>query len=407
MPVTPSEALVASLCHRSFLTLWSEANPRSGSGKELCDALVVCGSDVILFSVKEIALKDTGDPNVDWDRWRRKAVKDSVKQIYGAERSLDRLTRITRSDGTPGLTLPDLATRRVHRIAVALGGRGKVPYFHGDFGKGFVHVLDEVTLPILLGELDTITDFVDYLTAKEALLAAGVTPVMDGQEEDLLALYIHQGRQFPKGADVIVIGSDLWEGVTKKPEWKARKEADRESYVWDGLIETLQALNDPVGLSPADALDSLESALRVMARESRFCRRMLAAGFNEFMRDAAAKKIKARMMPSLSDVRYVFLATAREEDRENRRRELALRCFVARGLMERGDTVVGIATERYAKGEGFSLDAVRLTKPTWTSRDQEALEGIQRELGYFASPRLTRATGDEFPVGSPEFRANT
>lgn len=400
MPLTPSEALVTLLCQRSFLKLWSESNPRASSGKELCDVLVVCGDDIILISVKEIGLKNTGEPSVDWERWRRKAIDESVKQIYGAERALRTANRVVRADGSVGLALPDAATRRVHRIAVAIGGAGEVPYVNGDFGKGFVHVLDETTLPIVLGELDTITDFVEYLSAKEALLAAGVVPLMEGQEEDLLALYIHQGRKFPADYDLIVVGPNLWESVTSKPEWALRKEADRESYVWDGLIETLHELYDPQHASPVDALDSLEAALRVMARETRFCRRMLAAGFNEFMRDPAAKKIRARIMPSLSGVRYVFLASARDESREDRRRELALRCLVARGLMDEGDTVVGLATERYAKGAGFSLDAVRITKPTWTPRDQEALEGIQRDLGYFSNPRLTRATGDEFPTPS-------
>ncbi len=397
MPVTRSEELVSSLCQRSFLSLWSEPNPRGHSAKELCDVLVVCGDDIVLFSVKEVALKDTGNTALDWERWRRKAIDASVKQLYGAERALKSLSRVTRSDGTKGSVLPAVGNRRVHRVAVALGGRGAVPYSHGDFGKGFVHVLDDVALPLVLGELDTISDFVHYLGTKEALLNAGVLAVMEGQEEDLLAFYLHQGRAFPQGPDMIVVGNDLWSALIKKPEWTARKEADRQSYVWDGLIETIHSLHDQPTLSAMDALDAAESALRTMALETRFCRRMLAQGFAEFMEAAAARKIRSRIMPSLSDTRYVFLATARDADREDRRRELALRCFVARGLMERGDTVVGIATERHKKDLGFSLDAVRLTKPTWTSRDQEAMEGIQRELGYFASPVHSRAIGDEFP----------
>ena len=398
MPVTPSEELVASLCQRSFLTLWSEANPRGRSAKELCDVLVVCGDDIVLFSVKDIALKDTGNITLDWERWRRKAIDDSVKQLYGAERALSTLSRITRSDGTPGMALPAVANRRIHRVAVALGGRGAVPYLHGEFGKGFVHVLDDVALPLVLGELDTISDFLHYLNTKEALLANGVATLMEGQEEDLLAFYIHQGRDFPEGHDMMVIGNDLWDALIKKPEWKARKDADRQSYLWDGLIETLQSLNDQDALPPTDALDTLESALRAMARETRFCRRMLAQGFDEFMKAAAAVKIRSRIMPSLSDTRYVFLATPRDANREDRRRELVLRCFVARGMMECGDTVVGVATERYEKGQGFSLDAVRLIKPTWTPRDQDAMKGIQRDLGYFATPLNSRATGDEFPL---------
>jgi SEC-C motif len=402
VPLTPSEALVAELCRKSFLTLWSEPNPIVRPGKELCDLLVVCSPHVVIFSVKEIALKETGDPAKDWSRWHKKAIDESTKQIYGAERWIRSAERVSRADGSPGLLLPSKDELVVHRVAVALGGRGAVPYHQGDFGKGFVHVLDDTSLSVVLRELDTITDFVEYLAAKEALLARAKVD-MAGQEEDLLAFYIHRGRLFPDGADMFVIGNDLWTGVTAKPEWKARKEADRESYLWDGIIETLHELDDPsLGREPlsseSETKDNLEAALRAMARENRFNRRILAQSFNEFMREAAASKIRARISPSLSNVRYVFLASARDEDREARRKELLLRCFVARGLADfTGDTVVGLATERYMPNAGFSMDAALLKKPEWTTDDQSALEGIQSDFGYFTNPRETRATGDEFP----------
>jgi hypothetical protein len=62
MAVTQSEALVEELCNRSFLSLWGFANPKGKAGKEVCDFLVVCDPDVIIFSVKEIGLKDAEDP---------------------------------------------------------------------------------------------------------------------------------------------------------------------------------------------------------------------------------------------------------------------------------------------------------------------------------------------------------
>ena len=70
-----------------------------------------------------------------------------------------------------------------------------------------------------------------------------------------------------------------------------------------------------------------------------------------------------------------------------------------------GTTVVGLATERHEAGAGFSLDAVRLTKEQWTEDDETALKGIQHDLGYFAQPELSRATGDEFPTEAQVLRA--
>lgn len=74
--------------------------------------LSLCGDDVVLISVKEIALKSTGDASIDWDRWRRKAIDESVKQLYGAERSLKAANRVIRAEGSVGLALPDAVTRR-------------------------------------------------------------------------------------------------------------------------------------------------------------------------------------------------------------------------------------------------------------------------------------------------------
>ena len=169
--MTDSEALVLRLCKKSFLSLWSIANPRGKeAGKELCDVLVVCDPDVIIFSVKEIMYKETDDVTTGLDRWTARAVEASKKQIYGAERLLGRLDRIRAEDGSEWLSLPPKPRRRIHRLAVALGSRGEVPISEGNGGKGFVHVLDETGLDTLLTELDTITDFVDFLLRTEAFL---------------------------------------------------------------------------------------------------------------------------------------------------------------------------------------------------------------------------------------------
>jgi len=86
MPVTASEAFVTKLCSRAFLLPWTEPNPIKAPGKELCDVLVVCDPDVIIFSVREIRLQ--ADAEVGAERWRRRAIDASVNQLYGAERSL-------------------------------------------------------------------------------------------------------------------------------------------------------------------------------------------------------------------------------------------------------------------------------------------------------------------------------
>lgn len=60
--VNASERVLTALCRKSFLRLWSQTNvftdegfkDGKGSTRELCDALVIFGNDVIIFSDKHI-----------------------------------------------------------------------------------------------------------------------------------------------------------------------------------------------------------------------------------------------------------------------------------------------------------------------------------------------------------------
>ncbi|EJC3370364.1 hypothetical protein MYW81_004598, partial [Salmonella enterica] len=88
-----SEKYLADLCSKTFLSLWSYPNvytdegkkSDNSDGKELCDLLVVFNQHVIIFSDKDIGFKDTGNIEVDWGRWVKRAVLKSANQLYGAE----------------------------------------------------------------------------------------------------------------------------------------------------------------------------------------------------------------------------------------------------------------------------------------------------------------------------------
>lgn len=139
--------------------------------------MVVCDPHVIIISVKDVILRSEKEL-AGIERWHRKAVEASVSQIYGAERRLQNMSKIKFGDGSEGLVLPDKAARKIHRLAVAFGSKGEVPIRAGNFGKGFVHVMNEQSFFMLLSELDTITDLIDYLTAKEEF-AKRCTPVVE------------------------------------------------------------------------------------------------------------------------------------------------------------------------------------------------------------------------------------
>jgi len=395
-----SEEFVYKVCKRSFLTLWSYANPQGKDpSKELCDILVVCEPDIFIFSVKEIRITDSGDASVDEARWRKRAIEASCKQIYGAERYLATATNVVRRDGTLGLQLPKTVSWRVHRIAVALGSEGKAPIQWGDFGKGFVHVFDEVSFAIILQELDTVSDFSDYLLAKEELYASNVALLIQGSEEDLLALYLHNGREFPKGPDAYVLDEDLWPSFSRKPEYLAKKAADADSYVWDRLIEGLCESSDTVHPEPGPTFTQEDRAVRVMARESRFNRRVLGKYVREFLQEAKNRKIRSRMLPSPSGIVYVFLYVTNGTDWRYMQAELGHRCFVARGLKSDCTTVIGVALEEWKPG-GSQSTLLYLEMPNWTEEDTAHMQKTQEMLGYFVSPIKTQMHEDEYPESS-------
>lgn len=399
VPVNKSEAFVLQVSQRSFLSLWCYNNPRGKEpGKELCDILVVCHPHVIIISVKEVALKETGNPSLDFERWERRAVEASIKQIHGAERWLDSATQVIRSDGTPGLLLPPKSERRVHRVAVALGGREQVPIGSGDSGKGFVHVMDERSFYEVLTELDTITDLVDYLSATEALAARGCAVVINGSESNLLGWYLFNGRSFPTGSDLMIVGDDIWEKLQSKPEFGRRKEADQASYYWDRLIELLAGPNAKPSLEAGPALSQWELGLRAMARESRFSRRMLGDGIRDFFEQAKAGKLRSRVLRGVSGTIYVFAYFIGGEDDELRQGELLCRCFIARHQTGSGDTVVGAGITKYVPGVGSGSDLVYMHVPQWSEAEDRKAAAMQADLGYFKGRKTRKVSVDEYPA---------
>jgi hypothetical protein len=191
--------------------LWSYPNLHidkkvggKGAGKELCDLLVVCGDDVVVFSDKTIAWPEHSDAQVSWRRWCRRAIQKSVDQVNGAIRWLETYPErvfldIECTKHLP-ISLPSTINRKVHGVLVARGagpaclrhfnegigsllvipelkgqehlGENAMSFAVGDVNPDgpFIHVLDGASLDIALQELDTVTDFTQYLSKKEALI---------------------------------------------------------------------------------------------------------------------------------------------------------------------------------------------------------------------------------------------
>lgn len=392
-----TERFVFELCRKTFLSLWSYANPQRPNGKELCDVLILCEPDVVLISVREVELAEDAEDGVAQTRWFRKAVLESANQICVASQRLVRLTHVIRSDGSLGLPLPSVEERRIHRVAVSLGGSGHVPLVSGDLGKGYVHVFDERSFSLAIQALDTITDFVAYLRAKEDLAARVQSLVVDGGEENLLAVYLHRGKRFPMDTEHICIPDGLWQAFVRNPAVQRKRDADRVSYVWDQTIEYFSRHALAGSFEIGNELSSDERALRVMARENRFMRRALADSLVEFLILAKQHKVSSRMCRSDSGFVYVFLNSPPSRSRDLRFKALHLRCYVARARNPDSTTVIGLGINVEPAAEGYAEDIVYFHLPEWTDAHQQQADLIQQELGYFTTPEVTRESIDEYP----------
>ncbi len=213
-----------------------------------------------------------------------------------------------------------------------------------------------------------------------------------------MAFYLSNNRSFPDGHDVIVVDDTLWPGFTGSEENRARQDADRASYAWDNMIEYISKDLIADNLLYVQPPSEAERVLRVLARENRFYRRFLGENLTEVL---LGGKVRARMVQSLSDVVYVFMAAERNIDSQHRIAELTARCLIARSRHPNAGTVVGIASERADDGErGLSFGLCLIDKPEWTVEDEKEANWLSESLGYFRSPIISTRHVEEYPIGS-------
>lgn len=380
--MTPSEKYVSKLCEKSFLPFWSFPSPLGKKRKELCDVLVVCGNDIIIISIKDIKVSEHPDETIQYERWQKKAILDSIDQIYGAERFLKTVDEITIKDRETSIKLPLKEDRNIFRIAIAFGRKENFPLETGNFGNGFVHVFDEESTFTVLNELDTFPDFINYLKAKEQFLSNRT--ILVPKEVDFLALYIQTSLDFENiNPDYITINDNLWSEYEKSDEYEEWRKRIQQSYVWDKLIAQLYKIHIEGNSGIASRTD-LEIATRTISLEPRINRIELGM----ILEDAMNKKLKARLIKlSESNHSYVIMPL-NSKNWKGKENELQLRCVVARHENPTANTVIGIAIGESPKGE-FLFDLAYFNIPELSKELINKIKIIKEELGYFKRPIIS------------------
>jgi hypothetical protein len=445
---TEAERRLAQLAEKSFLSLWCYPNlfrdqgqKKNGDGKELCDLLVVFGDDIIIFSDKSCFFPNKS-PDLDWHRWLRRAVLDAAEQAYGAQRwilqfpgriFIDR--KCTQRFPVP---LPRPDRTHVHRVVVALNAAERCKAFFGrgngslkvrpdvkgeaHFGRpftigqldpvrGYVHVIDAFTLDVLMSELDTVSDFVDYLSKKERAITAGTFIEADGEEE-LVAHYLthwdangsHDLVREADGAPWAI--ESIWNGLTQNAKYVAKKEADVPSYYWDELIEYINSLylTQNVDRRFLSSFHDFELPIRLMASESRLARRWYGGTYYTIRQKDTSTGPTLRIFRSHSNPQaaYVFLIFPVDEAVVTRSREarivmLATCCNLA--FMRYGlDHVVGIAIDPLVvPAEERSIDVVYTNSAKMNDEKRTNALRMKQVMGIPDFPDLSDSFVREYP----------
>jgi len=250
-----------------------------------------------------------------------------------------------------------------------------------------IHVFTREFADIALSELDTVSDFCDYLRKKESI-DKNKTLVVSGGEENLLGKYLELGHSFSwmDNYDHILIDDTIWPKFLSLVQVQAKKEADRISYGWDSIIDRAH-----------DGTSSqYELVARELARPDRFQRRLLSKSFWEaYCEYRELDRLIFRRATVLGDTTYCLLFMEDgEEPRKKRREMLSLMCFVARGLYPDNKRVIGIATEAETRSYDFCLRV----QAEWTVEDEENKKKVQEKTGIFVNPRKTQDGEDEYPA---------
>jgi hypothetical protein len=161
-----AEQALEALATTSFLEDWCYPNPRLPNNKEICDLLVVFDQVAIIWQVKNLKLGTDGS-------YSPAEVEKNLRQLEGARRNLFDLPKpITLTNPRRGAEAFDPSKIREVFLISLLAGEGEeafAPVVH--VKDRLAHVFTSDFAEIALRELDTISDFVAYLRAKEAQVA--------------------------------------------------------------------------------------------------------------------------------------------------------------------------------------------------------------------------------------------
>ena len=336
-----AEKYIQNLAQSTFLLDWCYFNPKRADGREICDLLIAFGSTAVIWQIKNRRLSTDG-------LHKEQDLRENSRQLKGARRILLNLDQPIILDNPLRGSEP-FDPRQISEVFLISAMAGPNPYLKNSCDSigsitastGIVHIFTRNETKRILSELDTISDFTCYLRAKEQLLTnkQQVKLFIDGDESDLLAMFLLEGRTFERLLDsnFVAVQNGYWKSFVRSKRYRLGKEADKVSYNWDMMIKKA---HERYKYDNLETPGCYEIIAREMAKLNRFQRRCAS----EALTDAIQNPNVGKRCFEIDGTTYCYWLDDQNVKREERVARLVFLCIVSR-LKFGNLKVIGIATE--------------------------------------------------------------
>lgn len=420
------EDFVNRIAYKSFLEYWCYPSPKDEDGdkKEICDLLILFNDSLVIISVKNYEFKDF------YSRYFRRTIDKAVKQIYGAERKLFKSNRdiLIKHPKRRKERFPKEKIKNIHRVIINLGeGVRFYPFNKETKDEKFITLFDKKAFETLVQELDTIPDFLEYLSKREKLFADKSVTILPGEEDDfpvdtthqffeysqqqfdpiekqgilisgtehdLLAHYLKNKRTFPeylesKEYNKTYIQLDgNWEDFNKRKQVIQKRDLDKNSYFLDELVKREVLTNN--------SEKSIELATAIMSF-NRFDRRVISNNFLQFFdlyKDSKGNYL-ARRYADFNGTGIVFAFYTQEMPQEmiNALLDIALDSFCVYSNYK-SKTMILIATTNEFKQ--FKMGLMKDIIPFSKKKELQIKKDVEL-LGWFTNHQEIEVSETEYP----------
>lgn len=453
MGQTDTEKYLAQLCEKTFLKIWSYLNPYKSDGKELCDLIVIFENHIFVFFDRESKKFENKDKEIKltWQRWKKKVIDKQASTAIGAERYITSVKGDIYLDDKCQNKIPIEIPNHgviVHKIIVAHGAEaacksystnninGSLGMIYSDANNDLdqmvtpfvvnqpiqdkIHIFDSYNLPIILNELDTVSDFTDYIIEKERVFQNMKFMTYSG-EEDLLAQYLinfddNTNKHYiieNNEIDGLIIPEGTWQTYIQSESCKAKIEANEISYLWDNLIQHVgeHALNGR--LTGNANIFSNENPIHEMAKEPRTIRRAISNrlyhAFNNFpdnITDNAPMRQITFVGSNEQNKAYLILQLATADKISNydeytnmRKKMLEIACGAAKNKFNALELIIGIAMDAPKHRKEGSEDFIFFECSEWNESLKNEYLALNIHYNFFADKtKVNHETIFEYPV---------